>query len=42
MAMVLIAAFSVIGCISIAYAFGWKLTLVAMFATMPIIAVGIY
>jgi ATP-binding cassette subfamily B (MDR/TAP) protein 1 len=36
MAMVYVAIFQVIGCIAIAFAFGWKLTLVTM-ASMPII-----
>ncbi|TDZ25702.1 ABC transporter BEA3 [Colletotrichum orbiculare MAFF 240422] len=36
MAMVFVALFNVIGAISIAFAFGWKLALVALFVTMPI------
>ena len=40
MAMVLQAIFSLIGCISIGFAFGWKLTLLAVFVSLPIIMVG--
>ncbi|KAL0938787.1 ABC transporter [Colletotrichum truncatum] len=36
MAMVYVAIFNVIGAIAIAFAFGWKLALVAFFVTMPV------
>lgn len=36
----LIAIFNVIGCLTISYYFGWKLTLVTMFAVMPVILGG--
>ncbi|KAI9744703.1 MAG: hypothetical protein M1818_001628 [Claussenomyces sp. TS43310] len=37
MAVVLVAVFSIFGCIAIAFSFGWKLTLVALFSSLPII-----
>ncbi|KAL2064897.1 hypothetical protein VTL71DRAFT_4037 [Oculimacula yallundae] len=37
MAMVLAAIFSLLGCIIIAFVFGWKLTLVTVFVAMPVI-----
>jgi ATP-binding cassette subfamily B (MDR/TAP) protein 1 len=37
MAMPLISVFNIIGCIAIAFSFGWKLTLVAMFSAFPLI-----
>lgn len=37
MAMALIAILSVLGCIIIAFSFGWKLSLVAVFSALPII-----
>jgi ABC-type multidrug transport system fused ATPase/permease subunit len=40
MAMVLIAFFSIIGCVSIAFSFGWKLTLVSAIPALPIISIG--
>jgi ATP-binding cassette subfamily B (MDR/TAP) protein 1 len=42
MAMVLIALFNMIGCVAIAFAFGWKLTLVAFFGAFPIITVAAF
>ncbi|KAK2058571.1 P-loop containing nucleoside triphosphate hydrolase protein [Colletotrichum caudatum] len=35
MSSLVMAVFNIIGALSIAYAFGWKLALVAMFVTMP-------
>jgi ABC-type multidrug transport system fused ATPase/permease subunit len=40
MAMVLQAIFSLVGCISIGFAFGWKLTLLATFVALPLIMAG--
>lgn len=37
MAFALIALFSTLGCVIIAFTFGWKLSLVAVFSAMPII-----
>ncbi|CZT49091.1 probable leptomycin B resistance protein pmd1 [Rhynchosporium secalis] len=37
MAMVLIAALSLVGCIIIAFNYGWKLTLVTVFVTTPVL-----
>ena len=42
MAMVLQAIFSLIGCLTIAFVFGWKLTLVAVFVALPIIMAGAF
>ena len=42
MAMVFQSIFSLIGCIIIAFVFGWKLTLVAVFVALPIIMVGAF
>lgn len=42
MALAMIAVFSIIGCVAIAFAYGWKLTLVAIFSSMPIILVASY
>ncbi|KAL5326565.1 hypothetical protein ACEPPN_004252 [Leptodophora sp. 'Broadleaf-Isolate-01'] len=42
MAMVFQSIFSIIGCIIIAFVFGWKLTLVAVFVALPIIMVGAF
>lgn len=43
MAFVLISVFNVVGCISIALYFGWKLTLVTLSSSMPLIlAAGFY
>ncbi|WYZ43676.1 hypothetical protein EsH8_VII_000112 [Colletotrichum jinshuiense] len=36
MAFLLMAVFNIVGALSIAYAFGWKLALVATFVTMPV------
>lgn len=36
MAFLLVGVFNLIGCLAIAYAFGWKLALVAMCVTMPL------
>jgi ATP-binding cassette subfamily B (MDR/TAP) protein 1 len=40
MSMAIIAAFNVMGCLSISFAFGWKLTLVGLFAALPLIFVA--
>ena len=40
MAMVLIALFSIIGCVAIAFSFGWKLSIVSAIPALPIISVG--
>jgi ATP-binding cassette subfamily B (MDR/TAP) protein 1 len=40
MAMVLIAIFSITGCVAISFAFGWKLTVVSAFAALPIIGLA--
>nr|WHA27460.1 putative ABC transporter [Sesquicillium sp.] len=37
MSFLLMAAFNVIGAITIAYCFGWKLAIVAMFITIPVV-----
>lgn len=37
MAFPLISVYNIVGCISIAFAFGWKLTLVAIFTAFPLI-----
>ncbi|KAG0651011.1 abc transporter BEA3 [Hyphodiscus hymeniophilus] len=42
MAMVLQAIFSLIGCVIIAFYFGWKLTLVAVFVALPIVMGGAF
>jgi ATP-binding cassette subfamily B (MDR/TAP) protein 1 len=42
MAMVLQAVFSLIGCIIIAFYFGWKLTLLAVFVALPLIMGGAF
>jgi ATP-binding cassette, subfamily B (MDR/TAP), member 1 len=42
MAMVFQSIFSLIGCIIVAFVFGWKLTLVAVFVALPIIMVGAF
>lgn len=41
-AMVLQAIFSLMGCIAIAFAFGWKLTLLALCVALPIIIAGTF
>lgn len=38
MAMVYIAVFSLLGCIIIAFDYGWKLTLVALFVAAPLVS----
>lgn len=38
----LISVFNMIGCIAIAFSFGWKLSLVAVFAAMPAIFLGAF
>jgi ABC-type multidrug transport system fused ATPase/permease subunit len=40
MSMVLVALFSITGCIAIAFAFGWKLTLVSALPAIPLISIG--
>jgi ATP-binding cassette subfamily B (MDR/TAP) protein 1 len=42
MAMVLQAIFSLTGCIIIAFYFGWKLTVLAVFVALPIIMAGAF
>lgn len=43
MAIVLISIFNIVGCITISFYFGWKLTLVTVITTIPIIlAAGFY
>ena len=36
MAMVLVAFMSIIGCVIIGFVFGWKLTLLTVFVSLPI------
>lgn len=38
----LISIFNMLGCIAIAFSFGWKLSLVAVFAAMPVIFLGAF
>jgi ATP-binding cassette, subfamily B (MDR/TAP), member 1 len=40
MSMVLIALFSIAGCLAIAFSFGWKLTLVSAVPALPLVTVG--
>jgi ATP-binding cassette subfamily B (MDR/TAP) protein 1 len=40
MSMVLIALFSIVGCLAIAFSFGWKLTLVSAVPALPLITGG--
>ncbi len=40
MSMVLVALFSIVGCLAIAFSFGWKLTLVSAVPALPLIIVG--
>ncbi|KKZ60872.1 hypothetical protein EMCG_04463 [[Emmonsia] crescens] len=42
MAFPLISVFNIIGCISVAFAFGWKLTLVALFSAFPLIILAMF
>ena len=42
LAFVLISVFSVIGCIAVSFCFGWKLTLVIVGSSMPIILLAGY
>jgi ATP-binding cassette subfamily B (MDR/TAP) protein 1 len=42
MAIVLISIFNVVGCISISFYFGWKLTLLTVCSSMPIILAAGY
>jgi len=42
MAMVLVAIFSLFGCMIVAFVFGWKLTLVSTFSSIPIILIASY
>ena len=37
MAFMLTAFFSIVGCVAIAFSFGWKLTVIALFSSLPII-----
>lgn len=40
MVMVLVAIFSLIGCLAVAFSFGWKLAIVAAAASLPILMTG--
>ncbi|KAF3484449.1 multidrug resistance protein 2 [Arthroderma uncinatum] len=42
MAFPLISVFNVLGCIAISFAFGWKLTLVAIFSAFPLIIIAMF
>ncbi|EFQ96900.1 multidrug resistance protein 2 [Nannizzia gypsea CBS 118893] len=42
MAFPIISVFNVIGCIAISFAFGWKLTLVAIFSAFPLIIIAMF
>ncbi|OJD25232.1 hypothetical protein ACJ73_03403, partial [Blastomyces percursus] len=42
MAFPLISVFNIIGCISVAFSFGWKLTLVAIFSAFPLIIIAMF
>ncbi|KAG5304367.1 ABC multidrug transporter [Histoplasma capsulatum G186AR] len=42
MAFPLISVFNVIGCVSVAFSFGWKLTLVAIFSAFPLIILAMF
>ncbi|OJD17431.1 hypothetical protein AJ78_02456 [Emergomyces pasteurianus Ep9510] len=42
MAFPLISVFNIIGCMSIAFTFGWKLTLVAIFSAFPLIIIAMF
>lgn len=42
MAMLLVAIFTMVGCMVLGFVFGWKLTLVSTFSTIPIILIGSY
>jgi ATP-binding cassette subfamily B (MDR/TAP) protein 1 len=42
MAMVYVALLSLLGCIIIAFVYGWKLTLLTVFVSMPIIMIAGY
>jgi ATP-binding cassette, subfamily B (MDR/TAP), member 1 len=42
MAIVLISIFNIVGCISMSFYFGWKLTLLTVFSSMPIILAAGY
>ncbi|PGG95796.1 hypothetical protein GX51_08117 [Blastomyces parvus] len=42
MAFPLISVFNIIGCISVAFSFGWKLTLVALFSAFPLIIIAMF
>lgn len=36
-ALPLVSIFNIVGCVAIAFSFGWKLSLVAVFAALPVI-----
>lgn len=38
----LVSTFNMIGCIAIAFSFGWKLTLVTFFSAMPVIFIAAF
>jgi ATP-binding cassette subfamily B (MDR/TAP) protein 1 len=42
MAFVLMSFFNLVGCIIISFAFGWKLTLVALGSSMPIVILAMF
>ncbi|KAK2831910.1 hypothetical protein FQN49_007047 [Arthroderma sp. PD_2] len=42
MAFPIISVFNVMGCIAISFAFGWKLTLVAIFSAFPLIIIAMF
>ncbi|KAL2385253.1 hypothetical protein RJZ90_001429, partial [Blastomyces dermatitidis] len=42
MAFPLISVFNIMGCISVAFFFGWKLTLVAIFSAFPLIIIAMF
>ncbi|PGG96832.1 hypothetical protein AJ79_09438 [Helicocarpus griseus UAMH5409] len=42
MAFPLISVFNIIGCVSIAFSFGWKLTLVAICSAFPLIIIAMF
>ncbi|EEQ35850.1 multidrug resistance protein [Microsporum canis CBS 113480] len=42
MAFPIISVFNVTGCIAISFAFGWKLTLVAIFSAFPLIIIAMF
>ena len=41
-ALPLVSIFNILGCVAIAFSFGWKLSLVAVFAALPVIFFAAY